>query len=51
MYPARRGLIEVTNYGEITFASALGVNGLWVAVPFSAILFLLFFVVLQDRYQ
>ncbi len=51
VYPAIKGLIEVTNYGEITFASMLGVNGLWVAIPFSAILFLLMFVVLKDRYE
>ncbi len=51
VYPAFRGLIEVTNYGEVTFATAFGVNGLWVALPFSAILFLLMFVVLKDRYE
>jgi len=41
----------LTNYGEVTFATAFGVNGLWVALPFSAILFLLMFVVLKDRYE
>jgi hypothetical protein len=51
VYPAFRGLIELTNYGEVTFATAFGVNGLWVALPFSAILFLLMFVVLKDRYE
>jgi len=51
VYPAIGGLMAVTNYGEITFASAFGVNGLWLAVPFSAILLLLVFVVLKDRYQ
>ena len=50
-YPAFRGLIEVTNYGEVTIASALDINGLWIAVPFSAILFLLMFKVLKDRYE
>jgi len=50
-YPAFRGLIEVTNYGEVTVASALDINGLWIAVPFSAILFLLMFKVLKDRYE
>jgi len=29
----------------------LGVTGLWVAIPFSAILFLLVFKVLKDRYE
>lgn len=50
-YPAMAGLIGVANYGEVTFATALGVNGLWIAVPFSAILFLLMFKVLKDRYE
>ena len=30
---------------------ALGVSGLWVAIPFSAILFVLMFKVLKDRYE
>jgi hypothetical protein len=51
VYPAFRGLIEVTNYGEVTIPSTLGINGLWIAVPFSAILFLLMFKVLKDRYE
>ena len=51
VYPALKGLIEVTNYGEITFASVLNVDGLWVAIPFSAILFLLMFKILKDRYE
>jgi uncharacterized membrane protein YedE/YeeE len=51
LYPAFSGLIGVTNYGQITFASALGVNGIWIAVPFSAILFILMFKVLKDRYD
>lgn len=50
VYPAFKGLIEITNYGEVTFASAFGVNGIWVAIPFSAILFVLMFKVLKDRY-
>jgi len=51
VYPAIRGLIEVTNYGEVTIPSTLDINGLWIAVPFSAILFLLMFKVLKDRYE
>jgi hypothetical protein len=51
VYPFMTGLINLTNYGEVTVASALGVNGLWVALPFSAILLLLMFVVLKDRYE
>jgi uncharacterized membrane protein YedE/YeeE len=50
-YPAFRGLIEVTNYGEVTVPSTLDISGLWIAVPFSAILFLLMFKVLKDRYE
>jgi uncharacterized membrane protein YedE/YeeE len=51
VYPAMSGLISITNYGEITIASVLGVNGIWVALPFSAILFLLMFKVVKDRYE
>ena len=51
VYPAISGLIGVTNYGEVTIASAIGVSGLWVAIPFSAILFLLVFKILKDRYD
>ena len=51
VYPAINGLISVTNYGEVTIPSALGINGLWIAVPFSAILFVLMFKVLKDRYE
>jgi len=51
VYPAIRGLISVTNYGEVTIPSALGISGLWIAIPFSAILFVLMFKVLKDRYE
>ncbi|NOX68242.1 MAG: YeeE/YedE family protein [Gammaproteobacteria bacterium] len=51
VYPAMKGLISITNYGEVTVPSALGITGLWIAVPFSAILFLLVFRVLKDRYE
>ena len=50
-YPMLAGLIEVTNYGQVTLPSAFGINGLWIAIPFSAILFLLMFKVLKDRYE
>jgi len=50
VYPMLGGLIELTNYGEVTVPSAFGINGLWIAIPFSAILFLLMFKVLKDRY-
>lgn len=51
VYPAMKGLISVTNYGNVTVASAFNVNGLWIAIPFSAVLFLLMFKVLKDRYE
>jgi len=50
VFPMLGGLIELTNYGEVTVPSAFGINGLWIAIPFSAILFLLMFKVLKDRY-
>ena len=49
--PLMQGLIGMTNYGNVTFASAFDVNGLWIAIPFSAILFFLVFKVLKDRYE
>jgi uncharacterized membrane protein YedE/YeeE len=51
VYPAISGLIAVTNYGKVTIPSALGISGLWIAIPFSAILFVLIFKVLKDRYE
>lgn len=50
VYPMLGGLIDITNYGEVTVPSAFGVTGLWIAIPFSAVLFLLMFKVLKDRY-
>jgi len=50
VYPAISGLISVTNYGEVTIPSTLGIDGIWIAIPFSAILFVLMFKVLKDRY-
>jgi uncharacterized membrane protein YedE/YeeE len=51
LYPALSGLLGMTNYGEVTLATAFGVNGLWVAIPFSAILLFLSFKLLKDRYE
>jgi len=52
VYPLMAPLISMTNYGEITLASVFNVNnGIWIAVPFSAILLLLVFRVLKDRYE
>jgi uncharacterized membrane protein YedE/YeeE len=49
--PYMQGLIGMTNYGNVTIPSAFNISGLWIAVPFSAILFLLVFKVLKDRYE
>ncbi len=52
VYPFMAPLISLTNYGEITLASVFNVaNGIWIAIPFSAILLLLVFKVLKDRYE
>ena len=52
VYPLMKPLIGLTNYGEITLASVFSVtNGIWIAIPFSAILLLLVFRVLKDQYE
>ena len=50
MYPMFKGLISHSNYGEITFPTLLNVEGIWLALPFSAILLLLSFKLLKDNY-
>ncbi len=50
VYPFISGLLGVANYGKITLPSLIGVDGIWIAIPFSAILFLLMFKVVRDRY-
>lgn len=44
-------LIEPANFGKITLESLLGVNGIWIAIPFSAALLGLAFFVLKDSYE
>jgi uncharacterized membrane protein YedE/YeeE len=44
-------LIEPANYGEVTLESALGINGIWIAIPFSAALLFGAFFLLKDRYE
>jgi uncharacterized membrane protein YedE/YeeE len=51
IYPFVAPLIDITNYGEVTVPGAFGIAGIWIAIPFSAILFLLMFKVLKDRYD
>ncbi len=52
VYPFMAPLIGIANFGEITLASVFHIsNGIWIAIPFSAILLLLVFRVLKDRYE
>ena len=44
-------LIEPANFGKVTLESVLGINGIWIAIPFSAALLFLAFFVLKDRYE
>ena len=44
-------LIEPANFGKITFESMLGVDGIWLAIPFSAALLFTAFFVLKDNYE
>ncbi len=49
-FPMIKGLLEVTNLGDVTIPGLIGVNGLWIAIPFSAVLMLLSVKILKDRY-
>jgi hypothetical protein len=52
VYPLMAPLINFSNFGKITLATVFNVsNGIWIAIPFSAILLLLIFRVLKDRYE
>ncbi len=44
-------LIANANFGEVTLESLLGINGIYLAIPFSAALLFLAFFVLKDQYQ
>jgi len=44
-------LIEPANYGKVTLESMLGINGIWIAIPFSAALLYAAFFVLKDQYE
>ena len=44
-------LIEPANYGQVTLESLLGINGIWIAIPFSAALLFGAFFLLKDRYE
>lgn len=44
-------LIQPANFGKVTLESVIGINGIWIAIPFSAALLFLAFFVLKDRYE
>lgn len=44
-------LIEPANFGPVTLESVLGINGIWIALPFSAALLFGAFFLLKDRYE
>ncbi|EGG29168.1 MAG: YeeE/YedE thiosulfate transporter family protein [Aequoribacter sp.] len=44
-------VLAPANLGSISLESVLGVQGIWIAAPFSALLIFLAFFVLKDRYE
>ena len=44
-------LIEPANFGKVTFETMLGIDGIWIALPFSAALLFTAFFVLKDNYE
>jgi uncharacterized membrane protein YedE/YeeE len=51
-YPALEAtLIEPLNFGAVTLRDLTGVSGIYLAIPFSAMLLGLAFFVLKDRYD
>ena len=51
-FPAlESGLMEAANFGTVTLESLLGVNGIYIALPFSLALLFMAFFVLKDRYD
>ncbi len=44
-------LIKPANFGKVTFESMLGIDGIWLAIPFSAALLFTAFFVLKDNYE
>lgn len=43
--------LQSANYGKITIVELLGVNGIYVAIPFSLALLFTAFFLLKDRYE
>jgi len=51
-YPALEAtVLAPANLGSISLVSVLGITGIWIAIPFSALLLFLAFFVLKDRYE
>lgn len=44
-------LLQNANFGKITFEHVLGINGIYLAIPFSMALIFASFFVLKDRYE
>jgi uncharacterized membrane protein YedE/YeeE len=44
-------VLAPANLGSISLVSVLGIKGIWIAIPFSALLLFLAFFVLKDRYE
>ncbi|WOJ92681.1 DUF6691 family protein [Congregibacter variabilis] len=44
-------LIKPANFGAVTLESLLGINGIYIALPFSLALLFVAFFVLKDRYD
>ncbi|MFT5482602.1 MAG: putative membrane protein YedE/YeeE [Halieaceae bacterium] len=44
-------LIEPANFGKVTFETLLGIDGIWIAIPFSVAMLYTAFFVLKDNYE
>jgi uncharacterized membrane protein YedE/YeeE len=44
-------ILQSSNLGKITFEDVLGINGIYLAIPFSMALLFTTFFVLKDRYE
>ncbi len=44
-------LLQKANFGKITMEDLLGINGIYLAIPFSMVLLFIAFFVLKDRYE
>jgi len=52
VYPSMDALfMQNANFGAVTLETLTGINGIYLAIPFSAMLIFLAFFVLKDQYQ